>query len=111
MNKKFHIDNNDLVYTCTSEKCLERLHKAPREELMAALYSIIEDLGSQDLRTERVQMVAGYMWESLYPERTTDDTKIDTKPFIQAFVNLKQQLAAIDSLEDWAATPGPKTIN
>ena len=87
---------NDIHYNCEDSRCPKKgKHVVSRDDLLATLYTVVEDLATDhDLRISNVNVAAALLKNLLYPEYAGFD-HLESPEFIDSFTSLRQKLDAI----------------
>jgi hypothetical protein len=87
---------NTIHYECEDARCPEDgKHSVSRDDLLATLYTVIEDLAmDHDLRIANVNVATAILKDLLYPEYK-GLSHIESSDFVDSFSSLRQKLDAI----------------
>ena len=101
--KNFRRVKDHIYYDCEANACPtpNTPHSVTRNQLMAALYTLLDDLAqTRDVRVEALEVGTGLLWDYLYPEQRknpkVDQAKLkENPPFEASYTQLRQEIDAI----------------
>ena len=81
--RKVRLHNEEVIYDCDGINCHtpDVPHKKERDEIMAALATLVVDTHHQnDFRCESVEIALNLLWKVLYPELADDNGDLPEDP-------------------------------
>ena len=96
--KNFKISDDCISFECQAKTCeaADGQHKVQKAEVVASVFSLLEDLFREDdIRLDNVRVAAYLLWETLYPEAKPSNKNFAEAPFASSFTDLKQKVATI----------------
>jgi len=111
--KDIQVTGNDVSYQCGAVKCMLKgePHTVPKAEVMATLYTLMEELAMrEDIRLEALDVVVGMMWNTLYPEAALLSDGPKDAAFMVAYDELKRKVRAVNWVQRLSHVQVPKSM-